>query len=99
MLNLFKVDPKDDEVFKAAWAKDAEFFKQQPGWISAQLLRGVGASHLWCNYAVFENAETFAAMNRLPGFEALQKGFPDSTVAQPHLFKRVRVPGVCLGDE
>jgi hypothetical protein len=41
------VDPKDSEAFKAAWQKDAEFFKRQPGYVSAQLHHGIGGSHMW----------------------------------------------------
>ena len=41
LINLFNVDPKDTEAFKASWGKDAAFFKAQPGYISAQLHQGI----------------------------------------------------------
>jgi hypothetical protein len=37
LVNLFDVDPEDQEAFKKAWREDAAFFKNQPGYISAQL--------------------------------------------------------------
>jgi len=99
LLNMFSVDPGDAEAFKQAWRQDAEFFKRQPGFISAQLHRGIGGSHLWFNYAVFENTAAFAATNDQPEFLPLRRGYPDSAVAHPHLFRRIRVPGICLGED
>lgn len=99
LLNVFSVDPKDAEAFKEAWQKDAEFFKRQPGYVSAQLHHGIGDSHMWFNYAVFENAAAFAATNIQPEFKPLRAGYPDSATARPHLFRRVAIPGICVGEE
>jgi quinol monooxygenase YgiN len=99
LLNIFSVDAKDDAAFKQAWQKDAEFFKRQPGYISAQLHRGIGASRMWFNYAVFESTAAFSATNDQPEFGPLRGGYPDSAVAHPHLFRRVRIPGICIGKE
>ena len=44
LINMFTVKPEDAEQLLAAWAADAAFFKWQPGFISAQLHRGVGGS-------------------------------------------------------
>ena len=99
LLNVFSVDPRDAAGFEKAWKQDAEFFKLQPGYISAQLHRGIGASHMWFNYAVFENTAAFAATNDQPQFKPLRAGYPDSATAHPHLFRRVAIPGICVGDE
>ena len=99
LLNVFSVDPKDADGFLRAWKEDAEFFKRQPGYISAQLHRGIGDSHLWFNYAVFENTAAFARTNSQPEFKPLRAGYPDSATAHPHLFRRVAVPGICVGEE
>ncbi|MBA3906157.1 MAG: antibiotic biosynthesis monooxygenase [Pseudonocardiales bacterium] len=72
LVNLFDVDPKDQEYFTAAWRKDAEFFEAQPGYISAQLHQGVGGSRMFMNYAVFENTAAFAATNDQPEFGPLR---------------------------
>lgn len=99
LLNVFSVDPKDAEAFKMAWKEDAEFFKRQPGYISAQLHRGIGDSHMWFNYAVFEDTAAFAETNAQPEFKPLRAGYPDSATAHPHLFRRVAIDGICVGDE
>ncbi len=98
LLNVFSVDPKDTEAFKKAWKEDAEFFKRQPGYISAQLHQGIGDSHMWFNYAVFESTSAFAATNDQPEFKPLRGVYPDSAVAHPHLFRRVQIPGICVGE-
>lgn len=98
LLNVFDVDPKDADAFMQAWQKDAEFFKRQPGYISAQLHRGIGDSRMWFNYAVFENTAAFAATNDQPEFGPLRAIYPDSATAHPHLFRRVAIPGICVGE-
>lgn len=50
------------------------------------------------NYAVFENTATFAATNNAPEFGPLRKIYPDSATAHPHLFRRLSVPGICVGE-
>lgn len=99
LLNVFSVDRKDNEAFKKAWQEDAEFFKRQPGYISAQLHHGIGDSHMWFNYAVFEHTAAFAATNDQPEFGPLRGVYPDSAIAHPHLFRRVHIPGICVGEE
>ena len=99
LLNVFSVDPADTDAFKRAWKEDAEFFKRQPGYISAQLHHGIGDSHMWFNYAVFENPAAFGATNGQPEFKPLRGGYPDSATAHPHLFRRVAIAGICVGEE
>ncbi|TWI67629.1 antibiotic biosynthesis monooxygenase [Pseudoduganella lurida] len=98
LLNVFDVAPEDAEAFKRAWQQDAEFFKRQPGYISAQLHQGIGNSRMWFNYAVFETTAAFAATNDQPEFGPLRAVYPDSATAHPHLFRRVVIPGICVGE-
>ncbi len=98
LVNVFDVDPKDRAAFKLAWAEDAAFFKRQPGYISAQLHQGIQGSSMFLNYAVFENTAAFAATTRQPEFKPLRAGYPDSATAHPHLFRRVHVPLICVGE-
>jgi quinol monooxygenase YgiN len=98
LVNLFDVDPTDHEYFKAAWKADAEFFKAQPGYISAQLHQGILGSRKFLNYAVFENTGAFAATNDRPEFGPLRKVYPGSAVAHPHLFRRLAIPEICVGE-
>lgn len=98
LLNLFDVAPEDHQYFLAAWKRDAEFFKSQPGYISAQLHKGIGDSRLFLNYAIFENTASFAATNGQPEFGPLRKVYPDSATAHPHLLRRLSIPGICVGE-
>ncbi len=98
LINLFDVDPEDAEDFKLAWAEDAAFFKAQPGYVSAQLHQGLLESHKFLNYAVFENAAAFAATTEQPEFGPLRRVYPDSAVAHPHLFRRLHIPRICVGE-
>jgi len=98
LVNLFDVDPKDQEYFTAAWRHDAQFFRAQPGYISAQLHQGILGSRLFLNYAVFENTAAFAATNEQPDYGPLRKIYPDSATAHPHLFRRLSIPTVCVGE-
>jgi len=52
LINKFNVKPEEVDQLLAAWTADAAFFKRQPGFISAQLHRGVGGSCVFINYAV-----------------------------------------------
>jgi quinol monooxygenase YgiN len=93
LINKFNVEPDKLDVFMKAWAEHASYFKQQPGFISAQLHKGIGKSSVFLNYAVWESTEDYKrAFNNLD----LSKlsDFPASTIS-PHLFKKVAVPGIC----
>ena len=41
LVNVFTFDQADEQVFLEAWQVDAEFMKQQPGFISTQLHRAM----------------------------------------------------------
>jgi hypothetical protein len=44
LINKFNMKPEEVDQFLQTWASDAEYFKQQPGFISTQLHRGIGGS-------------------------------------------------------
>ena len=96
LINKFEVAPEDAEQFLAAWAADGAFFKQQPGFISAQLHRGIAGSSLFLNYAVWESADHFRRASAQPEFRDNLRRYPASVVASPHLFRKVAVPGICV---
>ncbi len=98
LMILFSVGEHDADAFKSAWATDAAFTKAQPGFISAQLHQATSGDNLFLDYAVFENTAAIAAMTRLPKFAALRELYPDSAVASLHLFRRVAIPSICLGE-
>ncbi len=97
LINTFKVHQEDVDALLDAWATDAAFLKQQPGFISTQLHRGIGGSGVFINYAVWESVAHFRQAFRQPTFQAQLAAYPPSTIASPHLFTKVAVPGICVG--
>lgn len=81
LINTFTVKSEDAEQLVAAWTADAGFFKQQPGFISVQLHRGVGGSCVFINYAVWESVEHFRRAFSQSEFEESLKAYPASTIA------------------
>lgn len=96
LVNEFNVEPKHANDLIAAWAADAAFFKSQPGFISAQLHRGIAGSGAFLNYAVWESVRHFRDAFASDEFRARLALYPESTVASPHLFQKVAVPGICV---
>lgn len=98
VINTFHVpvDAMDEAI--AAWADDAAFMKAQPGYISTQLHRGVGGSGTLVNVAVWESIAAIRDAFDAPEFKAKLAAYPDGIVASPHVFQRLPVPGICLGD-
>ena len=98
LINQFTVRPEEADQLLRAWAADAAYFKRQPGFISAQLHRGIGGSCVFLNYAVWESVGHFRAAFERPEFRERLAAYPPSTVTSPHLFQRVHVPNICVGD-
>lgn len=96
LINRFNVKPEDVDGLLKAWAADAAYLKQKPGFVSTQLHRGVGGSCVFINYAVWESVEQFKQATSDPAFRSALAHYPDSTVASPHLFRKVAVPGICV---
>jgi quinol monooxygenase YgiN len=97
LINKFNVKPEKADQFLKAWEKDATYFKSQPGFISAQLHRGIGGSGVFVNYAVWESTALFRKALSKINLQDLLSDYPASTVASPHIFKKVAVPGICVG--
>jgi len=97
LINKFSVDPNEFDQFLKGYATDNEKFKQQPGFISTQLYKGIGRSGTFVNYAVWESAAHFKrAVNNVMNPNDRMSAFPASTVASPHLFKKVAIQGICV---
>jgi len=95
LINVFTVATEEGEQFLQAWTADAGYMMLQPGFISAQLHRGVGGSGVFVNYAVWESIEDLKRAFYNPDFQSGLRHYPLSTVASPHLFQKVVVPGIC----
>lgn len=96
LINVFTVDPGEADRLVEAWADDAAYMKRQPGFISTQLHRGIAGSCVFLNYAVWETTEHFGRAFGNPEFQSKLGRYPPSTVASPHLFQKVAVPGICV---
>lgn len=96
LINVFTVDPADEDAMIKSWSKDAELMKAQPGYISTQLHKGIAGSSTYINYAVWESVEDFRNAFMNPEFQSSLANYPESTVASPHLFKKLAVPGHCV---
>lgn len=96
LINQFNVAPDEVEQLLGAWANDAAFMKQQPGFISTQLHRGTAGSCTFMNVAVWESSRALGEAFRSPEFRENAGRYPDSVVAAPHVFKKVAVPGICV---
>jgi quinol monooxygenase YgiN len=97
LINKFSLAPEEIDQFLKGWATEAEKFKQQPGYISTQLHRGIGESGTFINYAVWESVAHFkkAVTNVIDPNDPVS-AFPPSTTVSPHLFKKVAVAGLCV---
>ena len=101
LINKFNVKPNKVEQFLRDWTEDATNFKQQPGFISTQLHKGIGKSSVFINYAVWESIEHYKkAINKLlfssQSQSPLLKYGDKSLVISPHLFTKIAVPGICV---
>jgi heme-degrading monooxygenase HmoA len=96
LVNLFTLDKADEQTFLGAWREDALFMKQQPGFISTQLHRGIGENPTYFNYAVWESTADFRAAFSNPRFRDKLSAYPSSAAGSPHLFQKAAVPGVCV---
>ncbi|AOJ67248.1 antibiotic biosynthesis monooxygenase [Burkholderia ubonensis] len=96
LVNVFTLEPEDEQAFLQVWQDDAAFMKRQPGFISTQLHRAVGERPTYLNYAVWESTAHFRAAFTDPAFRAKLSAYPASAVASPHLFRKVAVEGICV---
>ncbi|MGH2617688.1 MAG: antibiotic biosynthesis monooxygenase family protein [Thermomicrobiales bacterium] len=96
LINTFTAAPEDAETLLAVWAEDAAFMKRQPGFIPAQMHRGIAGSTTFVNIAVWDSPQALRAAFFTPEFQAQMARYPDSTVTRPHLFQKVGVPGICV---
>ena len=75
--------------------KGGKKFKEQPGFISTQLHRGIGGGGIFVNYAVWESTAQFKeSVNKILNPENRMSGYPASTIASPHYSKKINVLGI-----
>jgi quinol monooxygenase YgiN len=96
LINKITIKAEDVDQFLKTWTDDAAIFKQQPGFISTQLHRGIADSGTFINYAVWESVTAYKKATSNVGIQTKLSNYPASTVVSPHLFKKVAVPGICV---
>ena len=96
LVNVFTVDPGDEDALVKAWARDAAFMKAQDGYISTQLHKGIAGSSTFLNYAIWQDVESFRNAFNHPVFQSRIADYPPSAVARPHLFKKLTVANCCV---
>lgn len=96
LINKFNVAPSESDEFVKRWAEEASKFKEQPGFISTQLHKGIGGSRIFVNYAVWKSVAQFKnAVDKVMKSDDRMSRYPPGTIASPHLFKKVAVEGIC----
>lgn len=95
LVNLFTVDPSDQDDLIEAWRNDALWMKQQPGYISTQLHKAVGESSMYLNYAIWDSVADFRTAFSNPEFKNALSHYPSSAVTAPHLFEKIAVSNCC----
>ena len=96
LINTFTVNPADAAAMLETWRQDSGVMKAQPGFIAAQLHAGVADSGVFVNRAVWESAAHFRAALANPDFHAAIAQTPAGTIARPHVFRTIAVPGICV---
>ena len=96
LMNKFNVGHDEVEEFLKVFEETTKYFKQQPGFISAQLHRGIAGSSTFVNYVVWESAAQFKHAFNNPEFRTNMANILPNTVMSPHLFKKVAIPDICV---
>jgi heme-degrading monooxygenase HmoA len=96
VMNKFNVGPDEVEEFLKVFAETTKVFKQQPGFISAQLHQGIAGSSTFINYVVWESVAHFKQAFDKPEFRTNMANVLPNTVMSPHLFKKIAISGVCV---
>jgi heme-degrading monooxygenase HmoA len=98
LVNIFKVSDTELPAVLEAWTADALWMKQQPGFISTQLHQGIAGSAVLMNYAVWESVAHFRNAFRHPDFKQSLAAYPSTTIASPHLFAKLSISNLCVGN-
>jgi heme-degrading monooxygenase HmoA len=93
----YTVNPDDEDQFIKTWASAAEITKKTSGIISSQLHKGTAGSRVFVSYHVFDSTEAIRQQYSNPDFPAKLSEYPSNVVGSTHVFKKVSVPGICVG--
>lgn len=99
LVNIFQFSGEHLQEVLDAWVRDADFMKKQPGFISAQLHKGVAGSNMLLNYALWSSTEDLRRAFISDEFQSYLKKYPQGVTASPHVFQLVGVSGICEGSD
>ncbi|KAJ9125687.1 hypothetical protein QFC22_000650 [Naganishia vaughanmartiniae] len=95
--NLYTVaNGRMDETINI-WGQASRIGSKQPGYISAQMHRGIAGSNQLLIYSEWSSARDLRNYFNLPEIKALVATFPPGTECRPHVFEKVGITGVCSG--
>ena len=96
LVNIFHVNPEHGDTMVAVWGDILRTFRSLPGFISAQFHRGTAGSGTFLNYSVWESVAHYRAAYENPKFRKMLVGYPEGSVATPHLFRKIAIENVCV---
>jgi hypothetical protein len=97
LIITYTVNPKDEDQFVKTWASAAEITKKTSGIMSSQLHKGTAGSRVFVSYHVFDSTEAIRQQYSNPDFPVKLSEYPANIVGSTHVFKKVAVPGICVG--
>ncbi|WP_405728482.1 antibiotic biosynthesis monooxygenase [Streptomyces sp. NBC_01537] len=97
LVNTFVAPEGQAEEVIDIWRHDALYMKAQPGFVEAQLYRGIGDCHVLTNVAVWESLTALRNAFMTDEFQSMLSRYPDGAVAHPVAVHKQAVPGVCVG--
>jgi heme-degrading monooxygenase HmoA len=89
IVNRFVVDSDDEAAFVECWQADRDWFSQQPGFVSARLIKGFARSHTFLNIAEWRSSEDFLSAVSKHEVRESTKKYPASVQESLHLFRDV----------
>lgn len=96
LVNTFVVPEEGIDEVIDVWRQDSMIMKAQPGFISAQLHRGIGDGRVLTNVAVWESLTSLRNAFMTEEFQNTLPLYPDGSLAFPVVMRRKAVPGVCV---
>ncbi|MGY6555471.1 MAG: antibiotic biosynthesis monooxygenase family protein [Wenzhouxiangella sp.] len=95
LINFLTAPDSQQDLLLKAWADDARWMGAQTGFVSTQLHRALGSQGVFMNLATWATTEDFRAAFTHPEFRESLARYPAGSRANPQLFKRFAVPGIC----
>lgn len=98
LINKFDVAQDKIEQFLKDWAETSNYFKQQPGFITTELYKGIGKSCVFISYQVWKSIDHFKKGSNIvlnsDDMNSRLAKYNDSLVISSHLFRKAVVPGI-----